>query len=75
MARNTRSLLGAVKHINSHPLTAHLTNNLLTRPGDTAILFFITTRRQQATIIITELHNAHTQLAKNLNHFDIFFNG
>jgi gamma-glutamyltranspeptidase len=62
-----------VRHINNHPLTVHLTNNLLTKLGDTTVLLFITTRRHQAPIIITELHNAYTPMMINLNHIDIIF--
>ena len=67
-------LLGTVRHINNHAHAVHFFYDLLTKSRNAAVLLFIAASRQQALVVITELHNAHTQLMKNLYHLYVIFN-
>ena len=62
-------------HVHNHPHTIHLADHLLPHAGDSGILIFITSGRQQALVVVGKLHETDSETVENFHQSDVILDG
>ena len=65
-----RGALGAVRHVDHQPDPVHLPDRLLAEPGDARVLGLVAAGREQALVVVGELHEARAELVHDLDQAD-----